>query len=119
MLEVEVEVDDYGTVLRSYPRRGTEQEKLYVTLSETEVVHLDEEEDVLRLAVPIESRSYEFHGLTAPSEATALTGSLARARPGSATARACARSRTETPPPWRAGRAVNRSSRNSARAENR
>ncbi|MFO7566460.1 MAG: toxin TcdB middle/C-terminal domain-containing protein [Enhygromyxa sp.] len=72
-----LEVDEYGTPLRTaevaYPRRGTpehsEQSKLHVTLSEAEVVHLDDQDDVLRLAVPVESRSYELHGLTAPSQA--------------------------------------------------
>ena len=56
-----------------YPRRGTpalaEQAKLYITLSENEVVHLVANDDVLRLAVPTEARSYELHGLTAPSNA--------------------------------------------------
>src|SRR5690606_20601153 len=69
-----LEVDDYGTVLRSaavaYPRRGVqaqpEQGQLHVTLSEAAVVHLDGGDDVLRIAVPIESRSYELHGLAAP-----------------------------------------------------
>ncbi|NJK31072.1 MAG: toxin, partial [Deltaproteobacteria bacterium] len=71
-----LEVDEYGTVLRSvavaYPRRSfthAEQGKHYITLSETEVAHLDSNDDVLRLAVPLEARSYELHGLTAPSEA--------------------------------------------------
>jgi RHS repeat-associated protein len=67
-------IDDYGTPLRNaavvYSRRGsptyTEQTKLHVTLSESEVVHLTASADVLRLAVPIEARSYELHGPTAP-----------------------------------------------------
>jgi RHS repeat-associated protein len=71
---VVLEVDDYGTVLRSaavaYPRRGApelpEQAALHVTLSEAEVAHLDGDADSLRLGVPIESRSYELHGLVTP-----------------------------------------------------
>ena len=69
-----LDVDDYGTVLRSaavaYPRRGTvepaEQAALHVTVGEAAVVHLDGEADVLRIAVPIESRSFELLGLAAP-----------------------------------------------------
>jgi RHS repeat-associated protein len=72
---VALEIDEYGTPLRNasvvYPRRGSpthaEQAKLYITLAESEVVHLDGDDDVLRLAVPTESRSYELHGLTAPT----------------------------------------------------
>ncbi|PRQ09355.1 SpvB/TcaC N-terminal domain-containing protein [Enhygromyxa salina] len=68
-----LEVDDYGTVLRSaavaYPRRETvepaEQAALHVTLSEAEVAHVDGDPNQLRLAVPVESRSYEVHGLVA------------------------------------------------------
>ncbi|WP_280524073.1 toxin TcdB middle/C-terminal domain-containing protein, partial [Enhygromyxa salina] len=68
-----LEVDGYGTVLRSaavaYPRRGApehaEQSTLHVTLSEADVVHLDGDPNILRLGVPIESRSYELHGLAA------------------------------------------------------
>ncbi len=74
-----LEVDDYGTPLRNasvvYPRRGTpthaEQAKLYITLGESEVVHLVANDDVLRLAVPTQARSYELHGLTAPSSSSA------------------------------------------------
>jgi RHS repeat-associated protein len=74
---VVLEVDDYGTVLRSatvgYPRRGApdldEQAALHVTLSEAEVAHLDGVADSLRLGVPLESRSYELHGLVAPADA--------------------------------------------------
>ncbi|NVB39974.1 toxin [Pseudenhygromyxa sp. WMMC2535] len=65
-----LEVDDYGTVLRGaevvYPRRSpahAEQAALHVTLSEAAVVHLDDLDAALRLAVPVESRSYELHGL--------------------------------------------------------
>ena len=69
-----LEVDDYGTPLRNasvvYPRRGTpalaEQAKLYITLSENEVVHLVANDDVLRLAVPTEACSYELHGCHSP-----------------------------------------------------
>src|SRR5690606_32134822 len=76
-------VDDYGTVLRSvaavYPRRSPaydEQGKFHqtvssvdyyevpLTLSEAEVEHIDATNDLLRLGVPTESRSYELHGLT-------------------------------------------------------
>ena len=74
-----LDVDDYGTVLRSaavvYPHRDVgytdpdEQRQLYVTLSEADVVHLDGTNGVLRLAVPTETRSYELHGLAAPSQA--------------------------------------------------
>ncbi|MFV8749406.1 SpvB/TcaC N-terminal domain-containing protein [Nannocystaceae bacterium ST9] len=72
---VVLEVDEYGTPLRScsvvYPRRAEsehdEQNLLLVTLSESEAVHLVADDDVLRLAVPIESRAYELHGLTPPS----------------------------------------------------
>ncbi|PRQ08098.1 SpvB/TcaC N-terminal domain-containing protein [Enhygromyxa salina] len=71
--ELTLEVDDHGAVLRTasivYPRRTTSsnaKDKLYITLSESDVVHLDATDDVLRLAVPIESRGYELHGLTAP-----------------------------------------------------
>ncbi|PRQ06642.1 SpvB/TcaC N-terminal domain-containing protein [Enhygromyxa salina] len=74
-----LEVDGYGTVLRSaavaYPRRGTpehaEQSALHVTLSEADVVHLDGDPNTLRLGVPIESRSYELLGLVAPDSAFA------------------------------------------------
>jgi len=38
---------------------------LHVTLSEAQVVHLADQDDVLRLAVPVEARSYELHGLAA------------------------------------------------------
>ena len=76
---VVLELDAYGTPLRSasvvYPRRGsptyTEQAQLHVTLSESEVVHLDIDDDVLRLAVPVEARSYELHGLTPPASSIA------------------------------------------------
>ncbi|WP_308726554.1 toxin TcdB middle/C-terminal domain-containing protein, partial [Enhygromyxa salina] len=65
-----LEVDDYGAVLRSaavaYPRREfvhEEQGATYVTLSEADVVHLVDGDDVLRLGVPVEARSYQVHGL--------------------------------------------------------
>ncbi|MFV8753052.1 SpvB/TcaC N-terminal domain-containing protein [Nannocystaceae bacterium ST9] len=71
---VALEIDEYGTPLRScsvvYPRRGVsehdEQNLLLVTLSESKVVNLVADDDVLRLAIPIESRGYELHGLSAP-----------------------------------------------------
>jgi RHS repeat-associated protein len=74
-----LEVDGYGTPLRSaavaYPRRDTitpvEQAKLYITLSENEIVHLTADADVLRLAVPVEGRSYELHNLAAPEDSAA------------------------------------------------
>ncbi|WP_280524074.1 toxin TcdB middle/C-terminal domain-containing protein, partial [Enhygromyxa salina] len=70
-----LEVDDYGTALRSaavvYRRRDfvlDEQGVFHATLSETDVVHLDTSDDVLRLGVPVEARSYELHGLPAPGD---------------------------------------------------
>jgi len=74
--EFSLEVDAYGTPLRAasvvYPRRSfslPEQGALYVTLSESEVAHLDGLDDSLRLAVPLESRGYELHGPAAPANA--------------------------------------------------
>lgn len=81
-----LEVDGYGTPLRSasvvYPRRvpayseqgdyGPGESAVQVTLSESEVVHLDGLDDALRLAVPTQARSYELCGLTRAS-ATAFS----------------------------------------------
>jgi RHS repeat-associated protein len=86
-----LEVDQYGTVLRSvaavYPRRtpahdeqgkldatveGVDYYEVPLTLTEADVVHLDATNDLLRLAVPTQSRSYELSGLTI-AELTAFT----------------------------------------------
>ncbi|MFO0553765.1 MAG: toxin TcdB middle/C-terminal domain-containing protein [Polyangiaceae bacterium] len=64
-------VDDFAVVTRSaalaYPRRTVptelpEQGELHVVVSETDVVHVDDSTGY-RLAVPIESRTYELTGL--------------------------------------------------------
>ncbi|HHN75580.1 MAG TPA: toxin, partial [Acidobacteria bacterium] len=71
-----LQVDDYGTVLRSaavvYPRRpvsgvvhDTEQTTAAVVITESEVVHQDAQADsdnLWRLGVPTQSRSWEFVG---------------------------------------------------------
>jgi RHS repeat-associated protein len=76
-----LEVDDYGTVLRSasvvYPRRVPDYPEqgdyvngvsaVSITLAENEVEHIDATNDVHRLAVPTQSRSYQLHGLTIAS----------------------------------------------------
>ncbi|EDM76670.1 hypothetical protein PPSIR1_38119 [Plesiocystis pacifica SIR-1] len=71
-----LEVDDFGTVLRSaalvYPRRPgapdlhPEQSKAHVTLSEASVAHDHGDPDRLRLGIGLESKSFELLGV-APS----------------------------------------------------
>lgn len=76
-----LEVDDFGTVLKAaavgYPRRGsptyTEQTKLWITLAENDVVHTADQDTWYRLGVPVEARSYELTGLTAPSAGAVFT----------------------------------------------
>lgn len=69
---ITLEVDAYGTVIKSaaiaYPRREQlvgvdvfdEQKVAYGTYSEVDVVYLDSSDLFYRLAVPIESRTYEL-----------------------------------------------------------
>jgi len=66
---VVLDVDAYGTVIRSasvgYPRRTTvyaEQGQTSVVSSETDVVHQTGEGGPYRLGVPVEARSFELMG---------------------------------------------------------
>ena len=66
-----LEVDPYGTVVRSadvsYPRRVptfTEQGATMVTYDEHDVVDVVDQDSWYRLAVPVESRTYELTGLS-------------------------------------------------------
>lgn len=69
-----LEVDNYGTPLKSaevvYPRRingrelPPEQSQLHIVLSETQVVHKDNEEVFYLLGVPVEEKSFEVTGVT-------------------------------------------------------
>ena len=73
-----VDVDPFGAVLRSaavaYPRNPqyvdpdkTEQAALAVTVSEADVFNSDPSATWYRLGVPLEERSFELLGLTAPA----------------------------------------------------
>jgi YD repeat-containing protein len=87
--EVTLVVDDVDTVRKSvllaYPRRRVPadpdhaaQGQLLATLTEVDVVHLDNVRDSYRLGIPIDSRIYELHGLVAPQEGFSFNA-LARA----------------------------------------
>ena len=73
-----LEVDAYGTVLRSaavaYPRRTPhiehpEQGVVAVTLTETDVANVVGTGDLYRLGVPLETRVYELHGAVPVADA--------------------------------------------------
>ncbi|XXT18782.1 SpvB/TcaC N-terminal domain-containing protein [Sorangium sp. So ce429] len=77
--EFTLEVDVFGAVRKSatvaYPRRRVPsdpdlaaQGRLLATLIENDVVHLDSKPEGYRLAIPVESRTYEFQGLVPPRE---------------------------------------------------
>lgn len=75
--QIALAVDDYGTVLRSaavaWPRRAPaepEQAEPRITVTETDVVHLDTDEAV-RIGVPIEQRTWELGGIALGDEASA------------------------------------------------
>src|SRR5690554_509999 len=69
-----LEVDDYGTALKSaslvYPRGVatpyTEQTTHHITASEVIVTHDNSDPDRLRLGVPLESKSFEVKGYSLP-----------------------------------------------------
>jgi len=72
-----LEVDSYGTVRKAamvaYPRRQAlpdqdfaAQSKLTVTLTETDVANIAIWASGYRLGIPLETRTYEVHGLAAP-----------------------------------------------------
>jgi RHS repeat-associated protein len=63
--------DRYGNSTHAlsivYPRRGTghpaEQQRLYATLTESQLLHPDNHADWYRHSLPVASRSFELHGL--------------------------------------------------------
>lgn len=68
-----IEIDEYGNVLRecaiAYGRRGgelSEQTSLKATYTENCFVHLDENNEVWLLGVPVESKNYELTTLSLP-----------------------------------------------------
>jgi RHS repeat-associated protein len=76
--ESTLEVDQYGQVIRAasvvYPRRDDinniiypEQQKCYVTLNETDFIHLDQADEFLRLDLPSRQSSYELINVQPPA----------------------------------------------------
>ncbi|WP_275936559.1 toxin TcdB middle/N-terminal domain-containing protein, partial [Chondromyces apiculatus] len=81
-----LQVDAYGVATKrvavAYPRRhGTSavaaQNALHVTLTEIEVVHLAEAVEGYRLGIPLSTRTFELHGLTAPASLYTFEGMAA------------------------------------------
>src|SRR5690606_38218138 len=85
-----LEVDDYGTALKSaslvYPRRVatpyTEQTTHHITASEVTVAHDTSDPDRLRLGVPLESKSFEVRGFPLPDSGLVAFADLKAAYDG-------------------------------------
>ena len=74
--DLTLEVDDFGTVTKAaavgYPRRAPaypEQSATLLTYTEHDVTHVTNQADWYRLAVPIETRTYELTGISPPPPA--------------------------------------------------
>ncbi|MDP8930025.1 MAG: FG-GAP-like repeat-containing protein, partial [Actinomycetota bacterium] len=90
-----LEIDKYGNVLKgaaiAYPRRRgglPEQERMHVTYTENEFIHLDQTPWAYRTGLPTEQRSYEISGLPVrgPWEKEELVATIASAAEASHTA---------------------------------
>jgi len=107
--DLTLEVDSFGTVTKSasagYPRRAPahpgqpapgypEQAAILLTYLEHDVANCDGQPGWYRIAVPVETRSYQLTGL-----APAVPGACSTWRHSSARHRPSPRSRSRQPPP--------------------